>query len=38
MGIICGLTIDPASAPVGIVFGLLIGVSSYIYVIRSGGW
>jgi hypothetical protein len=39
MGIISWATIDdPLSLPAGIVGGLLIGLSTYIYMLRSGGW
>ena len=39
MGLMAWLSFDdPLRLPVGIVGGLLIGISSYLYIIRSGGW
>jgi hypothetical protein len=39
MGVISWVTLeDSLRVPAGIVVGSIIGVSSYVHVIRSGGW
>lgn len=38
-GLIAWLSFDdPLSAPAGFVAGILVGISSYLFIIRSGGW
>ena len=31
-------TSDASSIPIGMLGGLIMGISSYVYMIRSGGW
>jgi len=39
MGVICWAALDtPLRLPAGVVVGIIIGISSYIHIIRSGGW